>query len=287
MRCSMRHLLLSAVLISLVPSIAGCGRAAPDAGEEAVLIAKPWFFGHGGVGDEAIKAGLTYTSWTTSSVYVNVQPQMIKEHFVDIMSSDGVPLSFDSYTKFQVIDSVSLVKGFGGQYDDIKDEHSDDKIPYWYAMNLQGPIRNIIRSAIKKHGLNEVAITYAADAELEAEIKPAINSYLLKMNIPIRLVDFSIGKANPPDAVRNQRVRTAAEQQRQITEHQTKLAEDARKAAEEARAAADNAYRLALGLSPEQFIQLESINMQKSVCGKLKSGCAFVSPGNSAIINLH
>jgi hypothetical protein len=46
MRCSMRHLLLSAVLISLIPSIAGCGRAAPDAGEEAVLIAKPWFFGH-------------------------------------------------------------------------------------------------------------------------------------------------------------------------------------------------------------------------------------------------
>jgi hypothetical protein len=38
------------------------------------------------------------------------------------------------------------------------------------------------------------------------------------------------------------------------------------------RADADNAYRNALGLSPQQFIQLETIRMQQAVCGPQKDG---------------
>jgi len=100
--------------------------------------------------------------------------------------------------------------------------------------------------------------------------------------IPEVLLDFTLGKANPPDSIRNQRVLTAQEQQRIITEQQTKLAEDVRKTAETARAAADNAYREAIGLSPEQFIQLQQINMQRDVC--LKTQCTFVAQGTSVIV---
>jgi hypothetical protein len=87
-------------------------------------------------------------------------------------------------------------------------------------------------------------------------------------------VTMTVGKANPPDAIKNQRIETAAQEQRVQTEKQIKLAEDQRKAAEESRAAADNAYRQALGLSAEQYVQLKRIEMENRVCADGK--CTFI-----------
>jgi len=170
--------------------------------------------------------------------------------------------------------------------EDIVDTHVDGgRIPAWYAYNLQGPIRNTIRMAVKKYGLNEIAIAYTADAKVETEVKAAITAYITKRGMPVELVDFTLGKTNPPDAIKDQRVRTAAEQQRQITEHQTQAAEEARKGAELARAEADNAYREKLGLSPEQFIHLQQIDMQKKVCDGGK--CTFIIGANvSPVLNV-
>ena len=83
-----------------------------------------------------------------------------------------------------------------------------------------------------------------------------------------------IGRANPPDAIKNQRIEMAAQEQRIQTEIQIKNAETQRKSAEEARAAADNAYRQAIGLSPEQYVQLKRIEMELKVCGDGK--CTFI-----------
>ena len=264
------------ILLAIVGLIAAaCGRAAPDGGQEAVLIRKPWFFGHGGVVQQPVRTGLSYVAITTQVVYISVMPQLVKEHFADIMSSDGVPLSFDAYVQMRVTDSVKLVEGFGGALDNVGDPHVEGStIPAWYAYNLQGPIRNMIRLAVKKHGLNEIAIAYTADVVIEGEVKQAINRYIAKRGMPVELVDFTLGKTNPPDAILDQRVRTAAEQQRQITEKQTQLAEEARKGAEIARADADNAYREKMGLSPEQFIHLQQIDMQRKVCDGGK--CTFI-----------
>lgn len=281
MRTRQSGIILLACLV-----LTACGRAAPNAGEEGVLVQHPWVFGHGGVVQEPVKTGLTYTAITTSTIYVNIQPMTVKEHFDDIMSSDGVPLSFDVYLKLQVTSSVKLVQDFGGGYGPVRDEHTGFDVPYWYSANLQGPIRKMIRDEVKRYGLNEIAINYTAEDKVEALEKRVIRNYLVSSNVPVVLLDFNMGKANPPDAIRDQRVKTAAEQQRQITERQTQQAEEARKGAEIARADADKAYRDNLGLSPEQFIQLQQIQMQREVCGKERSNCTFVSPGTSAIVGL-
>ena len=73
---------------------------------------------------------------------------------------------------------------------------------------------------------------------------------------------MTVGRANPPDAIKNQRIETAAQEQRANTEKQRKLAEDQRLQAELSRANADNAYRNQMSLSPEQFLRLEAIHMQ-------------------------
>jgi hypothetical protein len=103
----------------------------------------------------------------------------------------------------------------------------------------------------------------------------------------VELVTMTVGKANPPDSVKNQRVETAAQQQRIETEKQKKLAEDQRLQAEQSRANADNAYRESMHLSPEQFIQLETIKMQTIVCGpESKNGCTFIQNGATPVYNL-
>jgi regulator of protease activity HflC (stomatin/prohibitin superfamily) len=131
--------------------------------------------------------------------------------------------------------------------------------------------------------MNDVAITYVANVAIEKQVQQGIEQVLARTGVPVKLVDFTLGKANPPDSVLNQRVQTAKEQQRQITEQQTQLAEQARKGAETARAEADNAYRQSMGLSPEQFVQLQQIQMQRDVC--LHTQCTFVAGNALPIIN--
>ena len=104
--------------------------------------------------------------------------------------------------------------------------------------------------------------------------------FLKNKSLPVELVTMTVGKANPPDSVKTQRIETATQEQRIQTEQQRKLAEDQRKMAEQSRAAADNAYREAMGLSPEQFLALERIKMEMEVCGEHgKGGCTFIMSG--------
>ena len=108
--------------------------------------------------------------------------------------------------------------------------------------------------------------------------------YIAQAKLPIRLIDVTVGRANPPDSIKNQRIETAAQEQRANTEKQRKLAEDQRKEAEQARAASDNAYRNALGMSSEQFIQLEAIHAQREIC--LKGGCTLIMGGSTPLVNV-
>src|SRR6202042_3158057 len=138
--------------------------------------------------------------------------------------------------------SVELVKNFGQN---------------WYENNIEQPFGQFVRQAVRKHGMNETAISTTALDSIDEEIRDNLTQFMKEKQLPVRLITMTVGRANPPDAIRSQRIETAAQEQRVQTEKQIKLAEDQRKAAEESRAAADNAYRQAIGLSPEQFVQLE------------------------------
>ncbi len=262
----MKHAL---IVLLLCCGLIGCTVADPGAGSEAVMVRKPVFFGHGGVDPDPVKTGRSYFALSTDAIYVNMQPQRYDLEFDNLMTSDGVPITFDAQIILQVTDSVRLVKNFG---------------PRWYEINIQPEFSNRVRQAVRRHGLNETAISTEAIDAIKAEIWDSMTAYIGKVGMPVRMPDpgIIIGKASPPDSVRNQRIETAAQQQRQHTEEQRTLAENARKAAETARAAADNAYRIAMGMSPEQFVQLENINMQEKVCSR--GGCTFFIGGGSPII---
>ena len=257
--------LFSAFLIVVfVGLLIGCTK--PDAGHESVLIMKPWIFGHGGVDPEPVKTGLAWIALTTDATIVSMLPQQFSVHFDDFMSSDGVPLDFDTIIRLQVTDSVSLIKNFG---------------PNWYESNVEKEFVNRVRQAVRKHGMNETAINTQAIDAIDEEVSVAMVEYIKDAKLPLRLIQITVGKANPPDSIKDQRIATATQQQRALTEKERRLAEDVRKQAEESRARADNAYRESMQLSLAQFLQLENIKMQERACAADGGHCTFIVGGNA------
>jgi regulator of protease activity HflC (stomatin/prohibitin superfamily) len=260
-----------AFVLALFVLTSACGAASPDPGQEAVLVRKPWVFGHGGIDKTPVKTGQTWTAPSTQIWYVVVQPQQFHEHFDDLFSRDGTPLDFDASVRLQITDSVAIVEKFGAWTIDGKN------LPAWYVNNLQQPFITAVRQAVRNHGMNELVISATAIDQVDREVGDAVRTVIDQKKLPITLIDLTIGKANPPDAIKSQRAETAAQEQRVNTEKQKKLAEDQRKEAETSRAAADNAYREAMKLTPDQFLQLEQIKMLNQVCAGGK--CTFLMGG--------
>lgn len=267
----------SLLAIALAATLAGCNAATPDPGQEAVIVRKPWILGHGGVDATPVKTGQTWVALSTQVWYVPTVPIQFTEHFEDLMSADGVPLDFDASLRFQITDSVKLVDKFG-VYDDAQN------LPLWYRANLIQPFRNLVRQEVRKHGMNETAINTVAIEQIDTVVSEQLTQYIKTIGLPVNLVDMTVGRANPPDAIKTQRIETAAQEQRANTEKQRKLAEDQRLLAEQSRAVADNAYRNQMNLSPEQFLRLEAVHMQRDVC--IKGGCTFIGEGASPIIGI-
>ena len=266
-----------AVVIVVAVGAAACRTVTPDAGHEAVLVRKPLIFGSGGVDATPVKTGLKYVAFTTSAVDVNMQPMRIDSEFTDLMTSDGVPIDFHAVITMQVIDSVKLVRDFGAD--------RTGPVPGFWLRNLDQPFRTAVRDSVKAHGMNEMAIQATAAEAVDRVVTEHLLQIIKDTGVPVRILDVSLGRANPPDAILHQRVETAAQEQRINTEKQKRLAEDQRKLAEESRAAADQAYNQKMGLNTEQYVALQAIQMQRDVC--TKGGCTFLFGGNATpLINL-
>lgn len=273
---------IAAVLVAV--ACAACGTVEPNAGEEAVLTYKPMFFGDGGVDPTPVKPGLTYIALTTSATIVNMYPQRVDLEFDDLMTADGVPIDFHAVVPFQITDSVKLVQKFGN---DMIQLPNGTVMPGFFQRVLEQPFRTAVRDEVKRHGTNAIAILATAAEEVDAKVSQHLEQIVKAADVPIMLGDLSLGRANPPDAVKTQRVETAAQEQRVLTEAQRKRAEDMRKAAEESRAAADEAYNAKMNLSPAQYIELQEISMKREVCGKEgKGGCTFLFGAANPLISL-
>jgi regulator of protease activity HflC (stomatin/prohibitin superfamily) len=240
---------------------------------------KPLFFGHGGVDQTPVNAGREYGAITSTAIDVDMLPQRVDMEFDDMMTSSGVPVSFHVVATFKVTDPVKLVSGFGA------DRTEKGDWGFW-TRNLDQPMSNAVRDAVKKRDMQEMAISQTAADAVGQEVNDAAVNIVKKLGVPIVFTAVNVGRVNPPDAIKNQRIETAAQEQRAITEQQTKLAEDQRKAAEQSRAAADNAYREAMQLSPDQFLQLERIKMQRDVCAHGGTCTFFIGGGASPVLDV-
>jgi hypothetical protein len=276
----MRNAIVVMLAVIALCGLTGCSVASPDAGHQAVWVEKPLFFGHGGVEQEPVTPGRSFGAITSDAIDVNMLPQRVDMEFDDMMTSSGVPVSFHVVATFKITDSVKLVSQYGADYDD-KTEWG-----FWNR-NIDQPLRTAVRDSVKRRDMQEMAISQTAADAVGSEVATAAVKIVQQTGVPIIFSAINVGRVNPPDAIKNQRIETAAQEQRAITMQQTKLAEDQRKAAEQSRASADNAYREAMQLSPDQFLQLERIKMQRDVCAEGKSNCTFfIGSGPSPVVDV-
>lgn len=259
----------------LLTTLTGCTVAEPDAGHQAVWVMKPWFFGHGGIDPTPITTGREYGALSSDATDVNMLPQRVDMEFDDMMTSSGVPVSFHVVATFKVTDAVMLVSKFGA---DVTDK---GEWGFW-SRNIDQPMQNAVRDAVKKHDMQEMAISQTAADVVGQEVKADAITIIQQTGVPIVVTAINVGRVNPPDAVKTQRIETAAQEQRAITMQQTKLAEDQRKMAEQSRAEADNAYRNAMQMNPDQYLQLMQINMQRDACTSGANHCTIILNGGKA-----
>ena len=113
--------------------------------------------------------------------------------------------------------------------------------------------------------------------QVDDQVTNKIRELVKEQKLPIEIMNISLGRAKPNDDVLVQMNKTAAEQQRERTMIAATAAEKQREQEQKAKAAADNAYRNAMAMSPEQFIQLEYIRRMSEACAK--STCVIGQPG--------
>jgi hypothetical protein len=237
-------------ILGIVLCMSACTSVTPDAGEEAVLVHKPWFFGSGGVDETPIETGLSYTWWSTEYVIVSMLPQRFDEKLDDATSNDNTLLDFNTQIQLQVKDNKSpiLIKNYG---------------PDWYVRVIQEVFRNTVRGYISYFGPFDLMSNREVLDSINVAVKSDMEAYIAGLSqkhgeLPVDVVNVVIGRAIPNAMQKAEMDNTAAATQAKRTEESRLEMLKAKEAAERQRAIADKAYQKELGLTTDQFIQLRA-----------------------------
>ena len=239
----------SMCMIALVAMLCmtNCHSVSPDADEEAVLIYKPWFFGHGGVDDDAVESGLTWCWWSTHSETFKIIPVKHQVDMNDLFSDDNTPLDFHTIIITQIKKGKTpiLLQNYGTD---------------WFNTNLYNEYCNLVRDHISQHSpfdlMSNRSILNEIDAKVLNRMRLFVDSLSKDKEFPIIIKQVTIGKATPNDKQLEEMNNTAKAVQAKQTQERQAEVEMAREKAERQRAKADKAYREELGLTIPQFIEL-------------------------------
>ena len=234
-----------------------------EPGHQLVVNDKPYFFGHEGVRPEPITEGRILLFNTSTAEIVRMTPQSTTIVIDDFSSKNNILLDFGTTVQWRVANSVTLVKSFG-----VKD---------WFNNNLHNQYLAIVRDAVKKRTMEEMMSDPNTAAEVDNEVTAGVRKLVADEGLPIVILNVSLGRAKPNENVLRQMNETAQQEQRKKSLIAATDAENQREKEQTAKARADNAYRNAMSLSPEQFIQLEAIKRFSEACEK--STCVIGQPG--------
>ena len=245
-----KRTVLSMLCLCLMAGFTSCINVAPGAGEEAVLIHKPYFFGRGGVDDKPVETGRKYEWFSTSYVIVSMLPQKFDEKLDDAASNDNTLLDFNTQIQLQVEDNKSpvLIKNYGRD---------------WYINVIQEVYRNTVRNYISKFGPFDLMSNREVLDSINYAVKDDMERYIDELSaksgeLPITVVNVVVGRAIPNEKQKAEMDNTAAATQAKRTEESRLEMLKAKEAAERQRAIADKAYQEEMGLSADQFIQLKA-----------------------------
>ena len=262
------QLSLFAVLVAGLTT--SCYRVQPDPGVESVLVYKPYIFGHGGVDDKPVSTGSTWCVFTTEHKEFPITPITITEDFANMIPSDNTPVSFSVYLKCQIRkgETPILYKNFGAD---------------WYANNLQASFRTMVRDKASAFKMFELASKREISSQLEKDIFNDIAEYTKKINLPVNIMQVSIGAVTPPEQVLTETKNTAAQNQSILTQKARADAELSRKQAEINKAIADMAYQKEMKMTIAEYLHLRQLEIEKEKVELIKDNkdVTIIFGGNS------
>lgn len=248
--------ILALLAIGLFLFLGGCiSPSKIDAGEEGVLIYKPWIFGSGGVDSKPIKTGLTWTVWSTSVARYDIKPVKKTEQFVDLTAKDNVAIDFNAYFTLQI---------------------ESGKTPFlheksgmmWYKNKVQDYFRTEVRNEGRTRTSIELRTKPAIITDAQETIKKNMSAYFARIDLPVKVIKVIIGKVIPPQEVLNEAERTAAQKQREQTQTARAKAELIRADAETNSALADKAYANEFNMSTAQFLKNKELDIMSRAVEK-------------------
>lgn len=242
-------MLILAVAIASIASLTSCHGVRPEAGEESVLIYKPWFFGHGGVDKDPVQTGLTWCWWSTSSETFKIIPQKQQVDMEDLVSNDNTPLDFHTVIITQIKSGKSpiLLENYGLD---------------WFNTNIYNHYCNRVRDYVSQHSpfdlMSNREVLNEIDTKLLNEMRQFVADLSKEKEFPVEIKQVVIGKAIPNKEQLEEMNKTAMEVQAKQTQDRRAEAQASREKAERQRAIADKAYMNEMGLTAAQFIQLKA-----------------------------
>ena len=229
-----------------------------NADEEGVFVKKPYIFGRGGVSNTPLQNGSEWKVFSTSFVKFKVVPIQYDEDFDDIMTNDNVPIDLTCHALIQIEKGKTpvLLKNFGEQ---------------WYKNDIQKIYTNEVRNEISKYRMYDLTSNREVYDSISKVVEEVINNKIIHEKIPVKLLKVTVDRARPNADVLAEYNRTATQLQAIQTQKAMSAMQDERKIAEAKRAEADDAYRNKMGLSPQQFIQLRGLEIEKEKIEMVKS----------------
>lgn len=247
MRTFKKFIFFSLLAIVSMITIQSCSRVKVNAGEEAVLVHKPMFFGDGGIDKKPIPTGSQWTWATTDNVNFKIIPIRYTENLNDVASNENTPLDFNTQILIQIQKGKTpiLLQNYGVD---------------WYKNNIQETYNNYTRNYVSKYSPFDLMSNRDTLALIDSNILRDMRDYVAKLSkeaeFPITIISVITGRAIPNKEQLAEMNNTAAQIQAKISEDRRAEKEDARAEAERKRAIADKAYMNELNLTKAEFIQL-------------------------------
>lgn len=242
-----KFLKMFSIVVVAMLCVTSCHDVAPNADEEAVLVYKPWLWGHGGVDENAVESGLSWEWCTTDYVIFKIVPYKHQVDMDDLFSDDNTPLDFHTIIITQIKKGKSpiLLKNYGED---------------WFMTNLYNYYCNLVRDHISQHSPFDLMSNRAILNQIDAKVLKQMQDYVAQLSnekeFPVIIKQVTIGKAIPNKQQLEEMNKTAKAVQAKQTQEREAEVQVAREKAERQRAKADKAYREELGLTIPQFIEL-------------------------------
>jgi hypothetical protein len=245
-------------IIVFIVAISTFSRESVNANEEGVFIKKPYFFGKGGVSEQPLRQGSEWKVFSTDFVKFIMSPEQYEESFEDLVAKDNNLINTCAYLTLQIESGCTpeLLKSFGEN---------------WYKNNVQETFRKITRDKLCEYGMFELTTNRQVYAEINADIDKSLRSYFTDRKLPVVIKSVVISRAQPSKGVLEEIDRTGVQMQAELTQSKRIKTEQAREEAEYARAKADKAYMREMNLSPDQFISLRALDIEKEKIELLKN----------------